>query len=157
MLNFLLVGLLWFLKPVFFLFFIGLGSRFFFFNKFRWAGTFLLVDSYVYVLLLLLSLFILSVVIIREKNLSLIILSEILIFVCILFFISSNFLIIYIFFELSMLPILVIILGFGSQIEKINSSFYLIFYASLCSFPFLFIYFNSRFFLSYSYYDFFLR
>lgn len=42
---------------------------------------------------------------------------------------------------MSIFPIIIIILGYGSQIEKINSTYYLIFYASFCSFPFLFIYF----------------
>ena len=57
---------------------------------------------------------------------------------------------------MSIFPILVIILGYGSQIEKINSSYYLIFYAAFCSFPFLFIYFRSNFNLVFSYFDFFL-
>lgn len=79
-----------------------------------------------------------------------------LVLICVVFFISSNFLMIYIFFELSLLPILVIILGFGSQIEKINSSYYLLFYAALCSFPFLFIYFSNFMFLLPGYFDFFI-
>ena len=49
----------------------------------------------------------------------------------------------YMYFELSMFPILIIILGYGSQIEKINSGYYLLFYAAICSFPFLFIYYNN--------------
>lgn len=102
------------------------------------------------------SIFILSIILVREKDKSLLLLTEILVFVCLLFFISSNFLIVYIFFELSLIPILVMILGFGSQIEKINSSYYLLFYAAICSFPFLFIYFYSNFFLTIVYFDFFL-
>jgi len=60
------------------------------------------------------------------------------------------------FFELSIFPILIIILGYGSQIEKINSSYYLIFYAAFCSFPFLFVYFKSNFNLILVYFDFFI-
>lgn len=60
------------------------------------------------------------------------------------------------FFELSIFPILVIILGYGSQIEKINSSYYLIFYAAFCSFPFLFVYFKRDFNLVFSYFNFFI-
>ena len=100
------------------------------------------------------SLFILGIILIREKTKNLVILTEILIFVCIIFFIPRNILILYIFFELSMFPILVIILGYGSQIEKINSSYYLIFYAAFCSFPFLFIYYKSDFNLVFTYFDF---
>ena len=84
------------------------------------------------------------------------ILSEILILVCILFFIPRNIMMLYIFFELSIFPILVMILGYGSQIEKINSSYYLLFYAAFCSFPFLFVYFKRDFILVFSYYNYFI-
>jgi NADH:ubiquinone oxidoreductase subunit 4 (subunit M) len=104
-------------------------------------------------LLIFIRLFILGVILIREKTNRLILLSEILIIVCVLFFIPRNIIILYIFFEMSIFPILVIILGFGSQIEKINSSYYLIFYAAFCSFPFLYVYFNTNFLLIFSYYD----
>jgi NADH-ubiquinone oxidoreductase chain 4 len=98
----------------------------------------------------------LGVIIISEINKSLLVLSQILVFVCVLFFISRNFIILYIFFELSLIPILIIILGFGSQIEKINSSYYLLFYAAFCSFPFLFIYLFRGFYFSFCYFTFFL-
>lgn len=95
-------------------------------------------------------------ILMSEKDKTLLLLTEILVFVCLIFFISRNFLIVYIFFELSLLPILIMILGFGSQIEKINSSYYLLFYAAFCSFPFLFIYFFSGCLLDFVYFDFFL-
>ena len=101
-------------------------------------------------------LFILAIILIREKNRNLLLLREILVFVCILFFISSNIMILYIYFELSMFPILVIILGYGSQIEKINSSYYLLFYAAFCSFPFLFVYFKRDFAFSFCYYSYYI-
>jgi NADH-ubiquinone oxidoreductase chain 4 len=116
----------------------------------------LVLDSYTFILLILISIFIFSIILIREKNNNLLILSEILILVCILFFIPSNIIILYMFFELSIFPILVIILGYGSQIEKINSSYYLLFYAAFCSFPFLFVYFKSDFNLVFSYYNYFI-
>lgn len=99
-------------------------------------------DSLIFVLLVLISVFILGVVLFSELNDNLIILSIILVIVRILFFYSFNIIILYIFFELSIFPIIIIILGYGSQIEKINSTYYLLFYASFCSFPFLYIYFN---------------
>lgn len=114
----------------------------------------MVLDSYRFILLIIISLFILGIIVIREKNNNLLILSEILVFICIIFFIPSNIIILYMFFELSMFPILVIILGYGSQIEKINSSYYLIFYAAFCSFPFLFVYFKSNFLLVFTYYNF---
>ena len=49
------------------------------------------------------------------------------------FFFSRNFLILYIFFELVLFFILILIVGYGIQIEKINSSYYLIFYSIFCS------------------------
>uniref|UniRef100_T1JK42 Cytochrome c oxidase subunit 1 n=1 Tax=Strigamia maritima TaxID=126957 RepID=T1JK42_STRMM len=73
----------------------------------------------------------LGIIIVREKNNNLLILTEILVLVCILFFVPS----------------------YGSQIEKINSSYYLIFYAAFCSFPFLFVYYNTNFLLVFSHYD----
>jgi NADH-ubiquinone oxidoreductase chain 4 len=122
------------------------------FNNCSWGGLFLLIDSYIFILLVLISLFILRVVLISEKDNVLMILSNLLVFVCCLFFISGSILILYVFFEISIFPILVIILGYGFQIEKINSSYYLIFYAAMCSFPFLFVYFKSDFIISYVFY-----
>lgn len=97
-----------------------------------------------------------GIILIREKNNNLLLLSEILVLVCVLFFIPRNIIILYMFFELSIFPILVIILGYGSQIEKINSSYYLIFYAAFCSFPFLFVYFKRDFNLVFRYFNFFI-
>nr|BAV78681.1 NADH dehydrogenase subunit 4 [Steinernema litorale] len=123
-------------------------------SSYCWGGLFFYFDSFSFILLILMSLFILGVVVLSEKNFNLIILSEVLVFVCIMFFIPVNMIMLYVFFELSMFPILIMILGYGSQIEKVNSSYYLIFYAAFCSFPFLFVYFNSSF--TTVYYDFFL-
>ena len=153
MLEFLFISLLWLFKPIYFLLFTIL-FRFLIFNNFSWGGLFLVLDSYRFILLIVISLFILGIIIISEKNNNLLILSEILVFICIIFFIPRNIIILYMFFELSMFPILVIILGYGSQIEKINSSYYLIFYAAFCSFPFLFVYFKRNFLLVFTYYNF---
>nr|ACB06107.1 NADH dehydrogenase subunit 4 [Caenorhabditis briggsae] len=153
MLEFLFVSLLWLFKPTYFLLFAILFS-FMIFNNFSWSGVFLILDSYSFILLIVMSLFILGIILISEKNNNLLILSEILVFICIIFFIPSNMMMLYMFFELSMFPILVMILGYGSQIEKINSSYYLMFYAAFCSFPFLFVYFKSNFLLVFTYYNF---
>ena len=61
------------------------------------------------------------------------------------------------FFELSLIPILILIIGFGIQIEKLRASFYLIFYAIFTSFPFLYIYFKIEDFPILVYIDFILR
>lgn len=110
--------MVWFIKPTYFFFFI-LIFRFIIFNNFSWRGRFIVLDSYTYILLIVIRVFILGIIVIREKNNNLLILSEILVIICILFFIPRNIIMLYIFFELSIFPILVIILGYGSQIEKL--------------------------------------
>lgn len=155
MLEFLILSLVWFFKPIYFFIFLLIFSILIF-NNISWGGLFFVVDSYSFVLLIIIRIFILGIILLSEKNINLLYLTEILVFICIIFFVPSNIIILYIFFELSIFPILVIILGYGSQIEKINSSYYLIFYAAFCSFPFLFIYFTRNFNLVFSYFDFFI-
>lgn len=126
-------------------FFFSLFTIFFFslycLINFSWQGIFFFNDSIVFNIIILLSFIILVIILISEKNKILVILRQLLVFICILFFFSSNLIRLFVFFELSIFPIILIILGYGSQIEKINSSYYLIFYASFCSFPFLFVLF----------------
>lgn len=95
-----------------------------------------------------------GIVLIREKNNNLLILSRILVIIRILFFVPSSIIILYIFFELSIFPIIVIILGYGFQIEKVNSVYYIIFYTAFFVFPFLFVYFKRRFFFVLARFDF---
>lgn len=45
----------------------------------------------------------------------------------------------YIFFEISLLPLIFIILGWGYQVERLQASFYLFIYTILGSMPFLFV------------------
>nr|YP_008145672.1 NADH dehydrogenase subunit 4 [Ascaridia columbae]AGI96025.1 NADH dehydrogenase subunit 4 [Ascaridia columbae] len=123
-------------------------------NFVSWSGLFFVNDSYTYVMLVIMSLFILGVVAMSEKNKVLRILSSILVGICLFFFVPGGVLMLYMFFELSIFPIVVMILGYGSQIEKINSAYYLLFYAAVCSFPFLFIYFKSLFLMNFVYFDF---
>lgn len=121
-----------------------------------WSGLFVYFDSLMFVILLFMSLFIISLVCLIEKSFLLIVLSELLLFIRILFFFSINIIILYVFFELSLFPVLVMVLGFGNQIEKVNSGYYLIFYVSFCSFPFIFVYFLSDIYFIICYFDFFL-
>nr|YP_009445106.1 NADH dehydrogenase subunit 4 [Marshallagia marshalli]ATV81515.1 NADH dehydrogenase subunit 4 [Marshallagia marshalli] len=151
----MMMSLLFFFYPVFFFVFLLLLSLKFFIQS-SWLGVFFFVDSYVFVLLIFMMLFIYGLIMMSELNNNLLLLSGGLILICYMFFISSNMLMLYMFFELSLFPILVMILGFGMQIEKINSGYYLLFYASLCSFPFLYVYYKSSFMLSFCYFDFFI-
>lgn len=61
---------------------------------------------------------------------------------CVFFFFSRRFFFLYLFFELSLFPILFMLLGFGAQVEKVGASFYLLFYSFFCSFPFLVVLFS---------------
>nr|YP_009229287.1 NADH dehydrogenase subunit 4 [Allodiplogaster sudhausi]ALT06540.1 NADH dehydrogenase subunit 4 [Allodiplogaster sudhausi] len=151
--DLVLILLMWFMNHTMFLVFLLL-FIFCSLNSYSWLGLFLYLDSFMMVMMIIMSIFILSIIVMSEKNNMLIILSEMLVLVSILFFMSSNMMMLYMYFELSMFPILVMILGYGTQIEKINSSYYLLFYAALCSFPFLFVYFNSSFLMVFCYYDF---
>nr|YP_010519823.1 NADH dehydrogenase subunit 4 [Parazoniolaimus collaris]UXP34600.1 NADH dehydrogenase subunit 4 [Parazoniolaimus collaris] len=153
MLEFLFLSLMMFFKPVMFFLFIIMFS-FMLFKNISWGGLFFVVDSNVFVLLIFMMIFIYGMVLISEKNFNLLILSAILIMICYMFFISSNMLMLYMYFELSMFPILIMILGYGAQIEKVNSGYYLLFYAAVCSFPFLFIYYKSMFMFTICYFDF---
>nr|AYG51205.1 NADH dehydrogenase subunit 4 [Metastrongylus salmi] len=155
MLDFLLFSLVMMnFERFFFLLFVFFS--FLMLNNFSWMGLFIFFDSFVFVMLILMMLFIFGLVIFSEINSSLVFLSSLLILFCFFFFVSSNMLMLYIFFELSIFPILVMILGFGLQIEKVSSSYYLLFYTIFCSLPFLFVYYKSYFFLSYCFFDFFL-
>lgn len=127
--------------------------RFYFLYRFSWRGLFFVGDRIIFVLLVLISIFILGLVFIREINFNLICLSYLLVLIRIMFFFSFNIIILYIFFELSIFPIIMMILGYGAQIEKINSSYYLLFYASFCSFPFLYVYIIYNLDLSFVYFD----
>nr|BAV78635.1 NADH dehydrogenase subunit 4 [Panagrellus redivivus] len=138
---YLILSMMFFFDYIFMFFFLLIWVFISFFN-YSWSGVFILNDSLMFVLLVLMSIFILGVVLFSELNDNLIILSILLVLVSILFFYSFNIIMLYMFFELSMFPIMMMILGYGSQIEKINSTYYLLFYASFCSFPFLYIYFN---------------
>jgi hypothetical protein len=75
-----------------------------------------------------------------------------LVFIRFIFFFRFNLLNLYIFFELSLIPIIIIRLIFGIQIEKINSIYYLLLYSFLTSFPFLFLIFYSDVFDFFFYY-----
>lgn len=155
MVVFLFLGLMFFFSGLLFCFFVGV-YLFIGLNCFCWGGYFVFFDSYVYVVLVFMSLFILGLVVMSELNLVLVFFSELLVLVCLFFFFSVNMLMLYIFFELSIFPILVMILGYGSQVEKVGSSYYLVFYAVVCSSPFLYVYFCRSFFLLFAYYDLFV-
>lgn len=61
-----------------------------------------------------------------------------LILICLLFsFSTSDFLLFYILFEASLIPIFILIIGWGYQPERLKASYYLLFYTLLASLPLL--------------------
>lgn len=93
-----------------------------------------------------------------EKNFFILSLVFILVLVSFFFFFIWSFLYLFIFFELSRIPIILLTLIFGYQIEKINSVFYLLFYSLLSSYIYLFFIFKFRklFYYFIVYLDFFI-
>lgn len=143
----------YFLSYNFVFFFLSLLFAFSCFD-FSWCGLFLYVDSYVFVSIIFISIFIYGLILFSEGYKVLVKISQILILISFLFFIPHNFFFFYIFFELSIFPILVMILGYGFQVEKVSASFYLIFYTCFCSFPFLFVFYRVDFSYLFVYFDF---
>ena len=152
MVEFLLLSLTFFRNQYLFFLFLLLFC-FSALNVQAWHGLFFFIDSQVYVVIMLISIFILGLILFKEKSRGILYLSQALVFISILFFIPGNVMIFYLLFELSMFPVLIIILGYGYQIEKLNRFYYLVFYASLCRFPFLFVYFNLDFRFIICYFD----
>src|SRR6056297_183433 len=56
-------------------------------------------------------------------------------FFSILFFFEDSFLFLYIFFECSIFPILIILFLWGNRLERFESIYYLIFFRRLSSYP----------------------
>nr|YP_009059439.1 NADH dehydrogenase subunit 4 [Philometroides sanguineus]AIN37105.1 NADH dehydrogenase subunit 4 [Philometroides sanguineus] len=135
------VGVVFFYDYFMFLMVMVLGS-FYFMTDYSWTGMFIFSDSFMGVIMAVLGIFSIVLVFLVEESVALVYLSQILVYFCVLFFYSSNFIMLYIFYELCMFPILVMILGYGSQVEKVGAGYYLLLYTVLCSFPFLFIILN---------------
>lgn len=123
---------------------------------YSWHGRFIYCESFIYVLMVYMCFFILLLVVRLEKNYSLLFLSQLLVLVSILFFFSSNLVSLYVFYELSLFPILIMLVGYGSQVEKIGAGYYLLFYTIFCSFPYLYVFFSSSSYLFFVYFDIFL-
>lgn len=99
----------------------------------------LINQDFISIRLIVLSIWILILIIIRQFNFnfinSLYFIFLILNIRLILSFITNNILIFYFFFEWSLIPIFLIIIGWGYQIERIKSRFYLLIYTLFASLP----------------------
>nr|YP_006576267.1 NADH dehydrogenase subunit 4 [Thelazia callipaeda]AFN20667.1 NADH dehydrogenase subunit 4 [Thelazia callipaeda] len=139
---------------VFFLlmvFFIFLGIL-----DFSWSGCFLFFDSLNFLFLGFMSVFILGFIMLVEMNSSLVFYSLLVIMFSMYFFFSGSVILFYIFYELTMIPILFCLLGFGSQVEKISACYYLVFYTLFFGFPFLFFFSHVFSFFNFVYFDFYM-
>lgn len=96
-------------------------------------------DRKAFVSLFYLRVFVVGLVGFSERKRSVIVLRNLLSICGLLFFVTTNFFLLYVFFEISLFPMIFIILMDGVQIEKLRASLYLFMYASLCSFPFLLV------------------
>jgi len=66
-----------------------------------------------------------------------------LLFFLVLRFSLTDFLLFYLSFECSLIPILFLILGWGYQIERVQAGIYIMFYTLFASLPLLFLFFVS--------------
>jgi len=78
--------------------------------------------------------------IVNNPNLVYISILTAIIFRCVIFFIARNILLLFILFETRLVIILIFILGWGYQIERIQASVYLLFYTLFASFPLILIF-----------------
>nr|NP_954716.1 NADH dehydrogenase subunit 4 [Dirofilaria immitis]CAD61190.1 NADH dehydrogenase subunit 4 [Dirofilaria immitis] len=139
-----------FLFFVFFMFFILFG-----FFDFSWSGLFFFFDSFNFVFLSFMSVFVLGFICVSEILVGLVFYSCLVVFFSVCFFYSGSFLVLYVFYELTMIPMLFCLLGYGRQVEKISACYYLIFYTLFFGMPYLFLYSHVFFFMNFVYYDFF--
>lgn len=125
-----------FIQPSTFLFLGGVGSIIGLLVS-RYSGVFAFIDSKRFISLFYLRIYVVGLVCFCEVSISVILLRIILGLLGVLFFLSTNFFIFYVFFEMSLFPIIFMILMDGVQIEKLRAAVYLLFYALGCSLPFL--------------------
>nr|YP_010987567.1 NADH dehydrogenase subunit 4 [Anotylus hirtulus]WON65973.1 NADH dehydrogenase subunit 4 [Anotylus hirtulus] len=133
----------WFNQLIYFYMMIWLILIFNWMDYYSLISFFLGVDL-VSLLLVLLSIWICSLMILASlkiknsynKNLFLLLIN-ILLLVLILTFSCMNLFMFYLFFEMSLIPTLLLILGWGYQPERIQAGLYLLFYTLLASLPML--------------------
>nr|QGN74313.1 NADH dehydrogenase subunit 4 [Lycorma delicatula] len=158
----------WFVYLVgLFMFFFFFSFFFFFFDFFVSISYFFMIDSISYIFCCL-SIWIFIVVLLSVYlHYYFDLLSKIYIFCFhfLLFFLFLDFIVIdffyfYFFFECSLIPLFLLIFGWGYQPERLSAGFFLIFYTLFGSFPFLFsiFYLNSFYgYFNYLFFDFLLN
>lgn len=102
-------------------------------------GLFFISESEISMYFFLLSLITFYMVCLLTNNFFLNFLSFTLVVLRFLFFYVWSFILFFIFFELSSIPVILITLIYGVQVEKFNAIYYLVFYRFLTGLPFLVI------------------
>nr|YP_009994717.1 NADH dehydrogenase subunit 4 [Zyginella minuta]QNP08955.1 NADH dehydrogenase subunit 4 [Zyginella minuta] len=125
-------------------FFISFQSYFFFNHLSYLLGIDYFSYSLVILTLLIISLMVISSNMVKDSNFSnyFLLVNLALCFSLILVFCSTNMLLMYLFFEFSLIPLLIMIFGWGYQPERLISGLYLFFYTLFASLPLLLIIIN---------------
>nr|YP_010952939.1 NADH dehydrogenase subunit 4 [Empoascanara alami]WMQ52382.1 NADH dehydrogenase subunit 4 [Empoascanara alami] len=132
-------------------------------SYFSAISYFMGIDYYSYGLILL-SILIISLMVISSNSIKdlnnnylFMLMCLLLCFILIMIFCSLNMFMMYVFFELSLIPLMVLIFGWGYQVERLIAGLYLFFYTLFASLPLfcILIYFymnNMTLFFDYDYY-----
>nr|QJQ35664.1 NADH dehydrogenase subunit 4 [Acrobeloides varius] len=113
-----------------------------FFNSFLfggWNGSWFYLMSWLSINLCFMSLFMLILILMSERFFGLKVLAKFTVLISILFFGSQNMLMFFFMFELVMVPVLMMIVYYGTQPEKTSASYYALIYTSTFSLPFLYV------------------
>lgn len=110
----------------------------------RFSSYFFIIDHisfWLIILLVCISCFIIISFVSFYNSFFFLLINFILIFSLIIVFTSNNLIIIYVFFEFSLVPLIIIIMYWGYQPERLGSRIYLFFYTLLASLPLLILIF----------------
>ena len=119
-----------------------------------WSGVCFFFDSFGFLILGLMSVLVMGFIIYFEQVKFLVLSVCLVIYFSLLFFFSNNIMLLYMFYELTLIPVLFSILGYGRQVEKIGARYYLVFYTFFFGFPYLFIYSRVCDFFDFVYFNF---
>nr|APP87491.1 NADH dehydrogenase subunit 4 [Periphyllus acerihabitans] len=151
----------WLVQNFFFFFFFFMYFKIPMFNYFLNISYLFGMDMFSY-LMFMLSIWIVSLVYMSSLNLKQMysyyfnILMFIFIMIFYFCFFSNNFILFYIFYEINLIPIIILIYGWGYQYERFKAGFYLFMYMIFFSLPFFFclLILNDLYFIFMYYYDF---
>lgn len=136
------INLFWLVQFIFFIYFVMFIFKFSFIGNFIQISIFLGVDILSFFLILLRFWICSLIIIAREKIYKLNNYSNIFLLVIVFLIIrlyitfrSINLFIFYLFFEISLIPTLILIIGWGYQPERIEAGIYLLFYTLIVSLP----------------------